>query len=180
MFYKLSAIFLKYIEKIERFLPRETYFPRAKVFLLAHQGELTHPFVYTNHSGRVWRRQDKEALLHALTSRPFPLYSRAIRCETIRRLINAERARPDKARWTWCAPSSINCFEDTRRSRERFANSEKRRMDRLYAPHILTYMVAIVLRLFIIRGTNVSFPAHLLSLWSSRKFDRRNHKKVLP
>lgn len=117
---------------------REIYFPlsRIKVFLSAHQGKLTHPIVYTNHSGRVWRRQDKEVLLHALTSRPFPLYSRAIRCETIRRLISAERARPDKARWTWCAPSSINCFEDTRRSRERFANSEKRRMGRLYAPHI--------------------------------------------
>lgn len=144
----------------------------------------THP-IYTNHSERVWRRQDKEALLHALTSRPSLLYSRAIRCETIRRLISAERARPDKARWTWWALNSINCFEDTRRSRERFAYSKKRRMGRLYAPHIYyicvyiilyirrtiqsrtpsrVYMIATILGLFTtIQGTNVSFFAHLLS-----------------
>lgn len=64
---------------------------RAEVRPFSLEGG-THPAVYTNHSGRVWRRQDKEALLHALTSRLSPLYSRAIRCETVHRVISAQRA----------------------------------------------------------------------------------------
>lgn len=149
------------------------------MFLFSHQGG-THPIVCTNHSRRVWRRQDKEALLHALTSRPSPLYSRAIRCETIRRLISAERPRPDKARWTWCAPSSINCFEDTRRSRERFANSEKRRMDRLYAPRICTYNNKRSTFIHYHRRSEcLSFPTHLLSLRSSSKFNQLKSQKYL-
>lgn len=48
-------------------------------------------------------------------------------------VLSARSARPDKARRMWRAPNSINCFEDTRRSRERFASSEKRRTGRLYA-----------------------------------------------
>jgi len=43
-------------------------------------------------------------------------------------VLSARSARPDKARRTWRAPNSINCFEDTRRSRERFASRSDERL----------------------------------------------------
>lgn len=174
-------------------------FPCREEVFCSRRGKLTP--VWTNHSEHVWRRQDKEALLHALTSRPSPLYSRAIRCETIRRLISAERARPDKARRTWCAPGSINCFEDTRRSRERFARSDEWAACTCIHTHTyihvhtlrdtmlcilciccIVYMRTISRSFAVHReGTNVSllFRFSLLSPWSNRKFNRQNDKKVL-
>lgn len=91
-------------------------------------------------------------------------------CETV---LSARTLRADKARRTWRAPSSINCFEGTRRSRERFATGTNRHQIHLLSPYVVVSVYVVetrgsILKVIAVGGLRVRDNAIKRRLWRQK------------